>query len=232
MGRASFRSEETSPDERFRLVKDTNEEDTSLYSDIDWKWLVVSAETGDLLHVFEGSFRGQHGYGETYSGVKRVDFGDGSVVAQTADGPSQREALPLSIELAEEGRKIRLRWKDGREELRSRRHPVEVLYDYEGDLVGDPDHPPRPKPQRAATPESPKAAPSPAEAPCTPEERRTATIAFLFLVAGPVFMTACLAHSLAVDRSDSGPRAIEITIMLVGLGVIVALSYNYWQRMR
>jgi hypothetical protein len=148
---------DTSPDGRFEIIENVTDDDSYFYSDRSTSWHVSSKETGDELTVFSGSTHsGRDGSSE--HGVKSVAFDEtgGAVLAIHHGGKRECYELPSAVELADEGRAVKLTYRDGRTETR-KRDRVLIGLKFGGviapvPLVGDPTRPPAPQAPPAPAP--------------------------------------------------------------------------------
>ena len=132
----------TSPDGRFEIIPYTHDDDSYFYSDTDYYWSVASVETGDELLSYSGYWNSRRD-GDMKDGTESVAFGESgdAVVSTSFDGKVERDELPASIELVDGGRAIRLAFRDGKTETRTRR-AVTIFTKYgqsiSRPLVGEP----------------------------------------------------------------------------------------------
>lgn len=112
-------------DGRFELVSIIREDDADMFSNTCYEWRIRSVETGDELAAFSG-FVGGGQPGTDEVGTASVAFTDDetAVVATNVDGELERVELPVRVETVDEGRGIRLTYRNGRSITRERKLPT------------------------------------------------------------------------------------------------------------
>lgn len=110
--------------ERFIVKERRRDDDSYMYSDTSYTYLVISVETGDELMRFEGSVD-RNSSGTSSSGARWVEILDDAEVRVTDyDGQIELHPLPRTLRISEDGNKIVLVYGDGRSEERERNQPM------------------------------------------------------------------------------------------------------------
>ncbi len=114
-----------SPDQRFELHHYTHDDDSYQYSYTTNYWFIRSVETGDELYHFEGTDNEDRD-GRTREGTDSVSFSQDSakIIETKCDGTRLEHPLPVKIEYAARGVRIKLIYEDGHTEDRERKRMV------------------------------------------------------------------------------------------------------------
>lgn len=99
-------------DGRFEVHVDERDDDSYMYSNTHYTYVVASSETGDELLRFSGSWD-ESASGSSKRGVETVDIEGNEAVATHYDGTIERVALPTAITIVDESRQIELAYADG-----------------------------------------------------------------------------------------------------------------------
>jgi hypothetical protein len=106
---------------KFEILENSTDDDSYMYSDTSYHYIVASIKTGDSIKEYSGRWD-EDSHGATKSGVESLTFSPTSdkVIIHNFDGTVEEFILPLDINIIDEGRVIALIWPDGRVEKRKR----------------------------------------------------------------------------------------------------------------